>query len=93
MTAKSELKAKKKALKEKENKVRFSFTVSIMESEDVKVEGPINDPLLTMRILAGAMNVVVDHNLSVAKNVADIEVKRKDREKTRIVGLDGQSLQ
>jgi len=93
MTAKSELKAKKKALKEKENKVRFSFTVSIMESEDVKVEGPINDPLLIMRILAGAMNVVVDHNLSVAKNVADIEVKRKDREKTRIVGLDGQSLQ
>lgn len=80
---------RKKALKEKEHKPLFSFTVTVMDNNDVKVEGPINDPLLVMRMLAGAMNVVVDHNHSTEKLLADTEVLRQEKEKSRIVGLDG----
>lgn len=83
------LKEKKRALKEKNNTVLFKLEIEVMEDQTLKVNGPINDPLLTMRILAGAMNVVVDHNHSVEKQNQDIEKRRVLKEQTRIVGLDG----
>ena len=87
MSKAERLKKGKKALNdiEKQGKPLFKMEVIVDDKENITVNGPINDPLLFMRILAGAMNVVVDHNYSTAKLNADIEAGRKLKEKSRII--------
>lgn len=92
MGKKANLKEKKKELREKENEVLFELTVTIMGNNDVQVHGPIEDPLLIMRMLAGAMNTIVDHNISTAKLNADIEKNRKENEASRIVDIKGNNI-
>ena len=101
MSQKSEMKKKKKELKEKQNKELFSLKVTVMESEDIKVEGPINDPVLFMRILASALNTVADHTSRTNQNISEaVEAKkeearvdhesRQEKETPVILGPDGQ---
>ena len=83
------IKQKKKELNERKakGKVIAKLEVTVFEDESLNVEGPINDPLLVMQILAGAMNTIVKHNLLPQKQVADIEVERKEKEAARILNI------
>lgn len=87
MSKADRLKNGKKALNDIENKGEELFKLEIIvdDKQNITVNGPINDPLLFMRILAGAMNVVVDYNNTTAKLNADIESGRKLKEKSRII--------
>jgi len=87
MSKANRLKSGKKALNDIENKSKELFKMEIIvdDKENITVRGPINDPLMVMRLLSGAMNVVVDHNFSTAKLNADIEAGRKEKEKSRII--------
>lgn len=75
---------KKKKLndKEKMGKPALKLTIEIDENQNMQVDGPINDPLLFMRILAGAMNTVADY---IAKQNEDIKEAVKDKEEKRII--------
>jgi len=96
MSKANRLKAGKKALNdiEKQGKEIFKLEVVVDDKQNITVNGPINDPLLIMRLLSGAMNVVVDHNFSTAKLNADIEADRKLKEESRIItpGQNNKSL-
>ena len=91
MSKANRLKEKKKALNDeaKKGELMFELKITVDTKHNITVNGPINDPLLVMQILGGAMNVIVDHNFSTAKLNADIEAKRKEKEKSRII-LPGQ---
>ena len=88
---KKELKDKKKTMKEKqaEGKPMFELKITVDSNEKVEVVGPISDPLLIMRLLATAMNVVVDYNHSPEKLNGDIEQGRKEKEVNRIITGSG----
>lgn len=87
MSKGNRLKEKKKALnnKIKIGKVLFKLEVIVDENQNVTVNGPINDPLLIMQMLGGAMNVIVDHNFSTRKFNMDIEAGRKLKEAGRVM--------
>ena len=87
MSKAERLKNKKKVMnqKAKMGKEMFRLEIIVDENQNIAVNGPINDPLLIMQLLGGAMNVVVDHNFSTAKLNADIEAGRKEKEKSRII--------
>lgn len=85
MSKAERLKEKKKAMNTKDSKELFRLEIVVTEDQSITVNGPINDPLLIMQILGGAMNVIVDHNFSTAKLNADIEAGRKEKEKSRIL--------
>jgi len=87
MSKSDRLKEKKKVLNDKAKKGEelFKLEVIVDTNQNITVNGPINDPLLVMQILGGAMNVIVDHNFSTRKLNADIEAKRKLKEKGKII--------
>jgi hypothetical protein len=87
MSKANRLKEKKKALKDEENKGKEAFKLEIIvdDNDNISVNGPINDPLLVMKLLAGAMNVIVDYNFSPEKARADVEASREKKNESRII--------
>ena len=92
MGKKSTLKEKKRVANAKSVATKFTLTIEVKEDNTINVAGPIGNPLLIMEVLAGAMKVVVDYNFSLEKQNSDIEAGRKEKEDSRIVGLDGVKL-
>lgn len=92
MSKSARLKEKKKELNdaekiEKGGGVLFNLSVTIDKNGNITVNGPINDPILVMKILAGAMNVVVDHNLSMATKPGPDSADKED-ENGKIISIN-----
>ena len=83
------LQQKKKELAEKNKKPLFNLTITVMDDNDIEVNGPIDDPILVMDLFAAAMRVVCDYNRSPEKLNADIEKGRKEKESSRIIDISG----
>ena len=81
------LKDDKKDFAKNQNQVKELFKLEIVGFDDgsMNVNGPINDPLLIMKLLSGAMNVVVDHNFKqieqMKNNVKSIAKEGPERKK------------
>ena len=76
----SDLAEKKKEFNEKteEPKVLYEVSITADDNERVVVKGPIDDPVLMMKIFSHAMDVVADHNL---RNRMEIEEEEKKTDK------------
>ena len=85
MSKGNRLKKMKKELNDKDVKVLQEIKITYDSNRNISVTGPINNPVLFMDLIAGAMKVVVDHSFSTAKLNADIEAGRKEKEKIRII--------
>ena len=77
------LQEKKKAFNQKEKKALFTVNIEVFDDETTQVTGPIENPLLMLKIFAAGQQAVVHYNMSLIKANADkmAEVKKEAKPK------------
>ncbi len=73
-----------KAAKMTENEPRFKIEILAYDNDDVAVDGDIGDPILFMKIMAGAINAVVDFHFRQAVEAAKQKTEKMEEE-SRII--------